>query len=79
MGFVSDDHFGYRVSVPSYVFALALSYNFGFKLGWFPMLFSESDIFGSSRAAQYLTFDVYEWRRSPVLARSEMLEVLGSD
>ena len=26
------------VSVPSYVFALALSYNFGFKLGWFPMI-----------------------------------------
>lgn len=36
------------VSVPSYVFALALSYNFGFKLGWFPMLFSQQDIFGSS-------------------------------
>ncbi|MBQ8030576.1 MAG: ABC transporter permease, partial [Butyrivibrio sp.] len=28
------------VSVPSYVFALALSYQFGFKLKWFPMLFS---------------------------------------
>ena len=28
------------VSVPSYVFALALSYTFGFKLRWFPMLFS---------------------------------------
>ena len=32
------------VSVPSYVFALALSYSFGFKLGWFPMLFSQNDI-----------------------------------
>ena len=36
------------VSVPSYVFALALSYAFGFKLRWFPMLFSAKDVFGSS-------------------------------
>ena len=36
------------VSVPSYVFALALSYTFGFKLRWFPMLFSAKDVFGSS-------------------------------
>ena len=36
------------VSVPSYVFALALSYNFGFKLQWFPMLFSQKDVMGSS-------------------------------
>ena len=27
------------VSVPSYVFALTLSYTFGFRLRWFPMLF----------------------------------------
>ena len=36
------------VSVPSYVFALALSYQFGFKLKWFPMLFSAKDVIGSS-------------------------------
>ena len=36
------------VSVPSYVIALALSYTFGFKLKWFPMLFSAKDVFGSS-------------------------------
>lgn len=32
------------VSVPSYVFALALSYQFGFKLDLFPMLFSAKDV-----------------------------------
>ena len=28
------------VSVPSYVFALALAYIFGFKLSWFPLLYN---------------------------------------
>ena len=32
------------VSVPSYVFALALSYSLGFKLKWFPMLFNMASI-----------------------------------
>ena len=58
------------VSVPSYVFALALSYNFGFKLGWFPMLFSQQDIFGSS---------VLPSISLSRFTRSEMLEVLGSE
>lgn len=36
------------VSVPSYVFALALSYSLGFKIGWFPMLYSAKEGFRSS-------------------------------
>ena len=66
------------VSVPSYVFALALSYNFGFKLGWFPMLFSESDIFGSS-VLPSVSLSMFTMASIARFTRSEMLEVLGSD
>ena len=66
------------VSVPSYVFALALSYNFGFKLGWFPMLFSESDIFGSS-VLPSISLSMFTMASIARFTRSEMLEVLGSD
>lgn len=31
------------VSVPSYVFALALSYSLGFRLQWFPMLYKANN------------------------------------
>ena len=36
------------VSVPSYVFALALSYTLGFRLKWLPMLYSANTPFLSS-------------------------------
>ena len=54
------------VSVPSYVFALALSYNFGFKLGWFPMLFSQQDIFGRV-FCQVCRCPCLQWHRLHVL------------
>ena len=60
------------VSVPSYVFALALSYTFGFKLRWFPMLFSAKDIFGSS-VLPSVSLSIARF------TRSEMIEVLDSD
>ena len=66
------------VSVPSYVFALALSYNFGFKLGWFPMLFSQQDIFGSS-VLPSVSLSMFTMASIARFTRSEMLEVLGSD
>ncbi len=66
------------VSVPSYVFALALSYNFGFKLGWFPMLFSQQDIFGSS-VLPSISLSMFTMASIARFTRSEMLEVLGSD
>ena len=56
------------VSVPSYVIALALSYTFGFKLKWFPMLFSAKDVFGSS-VLPSISLSMF----------SEMIEVLDSD
>ena len=62
------------VSVPSYVFALALSYNFGFKLGWFPMLFFGERYFRIKRAAQYLTFYVYDGVDRPVLREVKCLK-----
>ena len=66
------------VSVPSYVFALALSYNFGFKLQWFPMLFSQKDIMGSS-VLPSSSLSMFTMASIARFTRSEMLEVLGSD
>lgn len=66
------------VSVPSYVFALALSYTLGFKLGWFPQLFSQQDIFGSS-VLPSLSLSMFTMASIARFTRSEMLEVLGSD
>lgn len=66
------------VSVPSYVFALALSYSFGFKLGWFPMLFSQNDITGSS-VLPSISLSMFTMASIARFTRSEMLEVLGSE
>lgn len=66
------------VSVPSYVFALALSYSLGFKFQWFPLLYSTSLPFKSSvlPSIALCMFTVASIAR---FTRSEMLEVLGSD
>ena len=56
------------VSVPSYVFALALSYTFGFKLKIFPMLYADKTPFASSVLPSIARF-----------TRTEMLEILDSD
>lgn len=48
------------VSVPSYVFALGLSYYFGFKLKWFPMLFSPAADVPVERPALDLAVDVHD-------------------
>ncbi len=67
------------VSVPSYVFALALSYTFGFKFRWFPMLFSAKDIFGSS-VLPSISLSMFTMASSIArFTRSEMIEVLDSD
>lgn len=66
------------VSVPSYVFALALSYFLGFQLKWFPLLYSAEMPFKSSvlPSVALCMFTVASIAR---FTRSEMLEVLGSD
>lgn len=66
------------VSVPSYVFALGLSYAFGFKLGWFPMLFSQSQL-TQSTVLPSVSLSMFTMASIARFTRSEMLEVLGSD
>ncbi|MCD7745784.1 MAG: ABC transporter permease [Lachnospiraceae bacterium] len=66
------------VSVPSYVFALALSYYFGFKLRWFPMLFSTKTLYSSS-VLPSISLSMFTMASIARFTRSEMLEVLGSD
>lgn len=66
------------VSVPSYVFALALSYSLGFKLKWFPMLFNIQDVMGSS-VLPSISLSMFTMASIARFTRSEMLEVLGSD
>lgn len=66
------------VSVPSYVFALALSYTLGFKMKWFPMLYNIQDAMGSS-VLPSISLSMFTMASIARFTRSEMLEVLGSD
>lgn len=66
------------VSVPSYVFALALSYSLGFRLQWFPMLYNLKDSFNSS-VLPSISLSMFTMASIARFTRSEMLEVLGSD
>lgn len=66
------------VSVPSYVFALALSYQFGFKLRWFPMLFSQKQLFKSS-VLPSISLSMFTMATIARFTRSEMMEVMNSD
>jgi oligopeptide transport system permease protein len=66
------------VSVPSYVFALALSYALGFKLKWFPMLYIIKDPFMSS-VMPSIALGMFTLASIARFTRNEMLEVLGSD
>ncbi len=66
------------VSVPSYVFALALSYTLGFKLQLFPMLYDLKDSFHSS-VLPSISLSMFTMASIARFTRSEMLEVLGSD
>lgn len=66
------------VSIPSYVFALALSYTLGFQLKWLPMLYSSGRPFSSSimPSIALMMFTLASIAR---FTRTEMLEVLNSD
>jgi oligopeptide transport system permease protein len=66
------------VSVPSYVFALALSYYFGFKLKLFPMLYSTGQPFQSS-VMPSIALCMFTMASIARFTRGEMLEVLNSD
>jgi len=66
------------VSVPSYVFALALSYQFGFKWRLFPMLFTpQSPIYSSILPS--ISLSMFTMASIARFTRTEMLEALGSE
>ncbi len=66
------------IAVPSYVFALALSYSMGFKAGWFPMLYDSTEAFRSS-VLPSISLSMFTMASIARFTRSEMLEVLDSD
>ena len=66
------------VSIPSYVFALALSYQLGFKLKLFPMLFSNKTPFFSS-VLPSISLCMFTFASIARFTRTEMIEALGSE
>ncbi|MCR4694408.1 MAG: ABC transporter permease [Pseudobutyrivibrio sp.] len=66
------------VSVPSYVFALALSFTFGFKWRIFPMLYNSADALNSS-VMPSVALSMFTMATIARFTRSEMIEVLGSE
>jgi oligopeptide transport system permease protein len=66
------------VSVPSYVFALGLSYALGFQLKIFPMLFN-TDIPFMSSVMPSIALSMFTLASIARFTRNEMLEILGSD
>ncbi len=66
------------VSVPSYVFALGLSYTLGFKWKVFPMLYNSADAFNSS-VMPAIALSMFTMASIARFTRTEMIEVLGSE
>lgn len=66
------------IAVPSYVFALALSYTMGFKAGWFPMLYDSARAVKST-VLPSISLSMFTMASIARFTRSEMLEVLDSD
>ncbi len=66
------------VSVPSYVFALALSYVFGFQLSWLPMLYDAKSALASSILPS-IALSMFTMASIARFTRNEMLEVMSSD
>ena len=66
------------VSLPNYVFALALSYLFGYRMGWFPLLYASETPFISS-VLPTIALSMFSMANIARFTRTEMLEVLHSD
>ena len=66
------------VSLPSYVFALALSYSLGYKLEWFPLLYSAKAPLESS-ILPTISLSMFTLASIARFTRTEMIEVMGSD
>lgn len=66
------------VSIPSYVFALTLSYFLGYKLPIFDIIFNHKDPFGSS-ILPTIALSMFIMAQTTRFLRTELIEVLGSD
>lgn len=66
------------VSLPSYVFALALSYSLGYRVHWFPLLYQQEAAMKSS-VLPTISLAMFTVATVARFTRTEMLEVLGSD
>ncbi|MDR1637851.1 MAG: ABC transporter permease [Treponema sp.] len=66
------------VSIPSYVFALCLSYLVGFKTGWFPLIYRTDQAFMSG-VMPTIALSLSPMANIARFTRVEMLEALDSD
>ena len=66
------------VSIPSYVFALLLSYVFGFKIPIFSIIFNFNDPIKSS-ILPTIALSMFVMAQVTRFLRTELIEVLGSD
>jgi oligopeptide transport system permease protein len=66
------------VSLPSYVFALGLSYTLGYRLQWFPLLYQTENALHSS-VLPTISLSMFTIATVARFTRTEMLEVLGAD
>ena len=66
------------VSVPSYVFALALSFQFGYKWHLFPMLYNTAEALNSS-VLPSISLSMFTMASIARFTRTEMLEVMQSE
>lgn len=66
------------VSVPSYVFALGLSYTLGFKFSWLPMLYNAKMPFESG-VMPSIALSMFTMASIARFTRNEMTEVMGSE
>ncbi|WP_322907460.1 ABC transporter permease [Paenibacillus campi] len=65
-------------SIPSYVFALGMMYFFAFKLGWFPVLFSQR-MQDASTILPSIALALLPIAKVARFTRNEMIEALQSD
>ena len=66
------------VSFPSYVFAMAMSYFIGYELKWLPLLYDTADPFRST-IMPTISLCMFSLATVARFARTEMVEVMGSD
>ncbi len=66
------------VSLPSYVFALAMAYFLGYRANIFPLLYNSTEIFASS-VMPTIALSMFSIATVARFTRTELLEVLDSD